>query len=148
MILLVDTNRKYRRYRPNPSEKVQLANNGLQWVLSSNVSALGINDDDLIIRFHNGSLYQYEGQAKHFKPMLSSNSKGSYVWIHLRRKKVPYKKIGALPLNEDVETSDDDIFNLIDMEGLAFLTKLQAMGMFIPNATSGLDLIGIEALLR
>jgi hypothetical protein len=148
MTLLIDKNREYRRFRPSPAEKVQLANNGLQWVLSSNVSAIGINDNDLIIRFHNGSMYEYPNQAELFKPMMASNSKGHFVWVKLRRPRVPYRKIGALPLMDDVEATDEDIFTLIDTEGLAFLTKLKSMGMFIPDASNGLDLVGIEALLR
>ena len=56
MILLEDKNREYKRYRMNPSEKIQLANNGLQWVLSSNVSAIGVSGKDLVIWFHNGSM--------------------------------------------------------------------------------------------
>ena len=59
MKLLIDKNRDYRRYRPDPAEKIALANNGLQWVLSSNVSAIGTNGNDLIVRFHNGSLNIY-----------------------------------------------------------------------------------------
>ena len=92
MILLEDKNREYKRFRPNVSEKIQLANNGLQWVLSSNVSALGTNEDSLIIRFHNGSFYEYPNQAKLFEDMLKSNSKGHFVWVKLRRPKVAYKK--------------------------------------------------------
>ena len=63
MKLLQDKNRKYRRYGYGSGEKIKLANYGLQWVLSSNVSAIGVAGDDLIVRFHNGSLYQYDGKG-------------------------------------------------------------------------------------
>ena len=148
MIRLIDKNREYKRFRPSASEKIALANNGLQWVLSSNVSALGVNDNDLIIRFQNGSLYKYPNQAKLYEPMLQSNSKGHFVWVKLRRPKVAYQKIGALPLENDIETTDEDIFNLVDLEGLAVMARLQALGMFIPNAQQGLDLVGLTDLLR
>ena len=57
MIQLEDKNRLYKRFRHSPSEKVKLAENGLQWVNSSNVSAVGKYDDDLIIRFHKSTCY-------------------------------------------------------------------------------------------
>ena len=147
MILLEDKNREYKRFRPNVSEKIQLANNGLQWVLSSNVSALGTNEDSLIIRFHNGSLYEYPNQAKLFEDMLKSNSKGHFVWVKLRRPKVAYKKIGSLPFKSDSEVTDEEIFKLVELQGLAVMKRLQQMGMFIPNIEQTLNFIGLEALL-
>jgi hypothetical protein len=147
MKLLEDKNRKYRRYRQTPSEKIQLANNGLQWVLSSNVSAIGVQDNSLIIRFHNGSIYEYPNQAKLFDAMLQSNSKGHFVWVKLRRPKVAYKKIGSLPFKDDDQVTDDEFFKLIDNEGLDFVRKLTAMGLFIPEQANTLNLIGIDALL-
>ena len=147
MIQLVDKGRDYKRLRPNPTEKVKLANNGLQWVLSSNVSAIGTNGNDLIIRFHNGSLYEYPNQAKLYEPMLQSNSKGHFVWVKLRYPKVAYQKIGSLPLAGDEEATDEDIFNLLDLAGLAVMTRLKQLGMFIPDATKGLDLISLNGLL-
>lgn len=144
MIRLVDLNREYKRLRPNVSEKIQLANNGLQWVLSSNVSAIGVNDNDLIIRFHNGSMYAYPNQAKLFDKMLASNSKGHFVWVKLRRPKVAYQKIGSLPFKDDEQVTDDEVFNLVDSEGLALERRLRDMGMFIPNLQN--DLLGLLSL--
>jgi len=147
MVLLVDKNREFKRYRPSPVEKIKLANNGLQWVLSSNVSAVGTIGDDLVIRFHNGSLYQYLKQAKLFDKMLASNSKGHYVWEKLRKPGIPFNKIGALPLDNDVDVTDDELLKLVDDRGKATDQKLIDMGMFIPTATDGLNLIGLQALL-
>jgi len=147
MTRLEDAHREYKRYRPSPDEKVKLANNGLQWVLSSNVSAVGKYNDDLIIRFHNGSLYKYPGQAKLYDPMIASNSKGHFVWSRLRKPKVAYMKIGSLPLPDDVKATDEDLMALVDTQGMAMDEKLRAMGLFIPLATNGLDLIGLNALL-
>jgi hypothetical protein len=112
------------------------------------VSAVGVDSGDLIVRFQNGSLYRYPNQAKLYEPMLQSNSKGHFVWVKLRRPKLSYQKIGSLPLKSDIEFSDKDIFDLIDLEGLAVMTKLQALGMFIPNVSQGLDLVGLTDLLR
>lgn len=148
MTLLEDKNRKYRRWRLSPSEKIQLANNGLQWVLSSNVSAIGIDGEDLIVRFHNGSMYRYYGAGNMFDAMMKSASKGHFVWAKLRKPKVPYKKIGMLPFREDEKVTDDDLFTLIDTRGEAVDQRLREMGMFIPTVTSDLGLIGLNDLLN
>ena len=140
MIRLEDKGRKYKRFRPSPSEKIQLANSGLQWVLSSNVSAIGMDGEDLIVRFHNGSMYRYIGAGKLYDDMLKSNSKGHFVWVKLRRPKVPYEKIGALRFTGDQEVSDDDLFNLIDTDGLETMQKLKDFGLFIPELASDLGL--------
>ena len=55
-ILLYDENIKGRkdlprRIRPSAVQKQVLAENGLQWVLSSFISAIGEDENDLIIRF-------------------------------------------------------------------------------------------------
>lgn len=147
MELLRDPHRAYRRLRPNPAEKIQLANAGLQWVLSSNVSGIGVNDNDLIIRFHNGSIYEYPNQAKLFEPMMNSNSKGGFVWARLRRPRVAYRKIGALPFKDDDQVTDDEVFALVDREGLALLARLTQMGLYVPNGNTPLDLIGLSELI-
>lgn len=118
MIRLEDKGRTYKRYRPSSEEKIILADKGMQWVLSSNVSAIGVKDDDLIIRFQNGSLYSYSKQAKKLPNILQSNSKGKWVWAHLRRKNVPYRRIGSMPFETDTLMSDSDMFEKIDREGI------------------------------
>ncbi len=157
MELLQDKNREYRRLRPNINEKLKLAQAGLQWTLSSNVSAVGKSGDALIIRFHNGSLYKYPNQAKLFDPMLASNSKGHFVWVKLRRTNVAYEKIGALPLDDDLEISDDDIMSLVKDEGVAVEKRLRALGIFIPTyeqalgvtlATNNLNGLGVIDLFK
>ena len=108
-VILEDKNRDYKRIRPSPAEKMKLRNAGLQWTLSSNISAVGVVDNDLIIRFHNGSLYKYPNNAEHFAPMLNSNSKGKYFWRKLRRPGASYIKIGSLPLPEDTTETDEEV---------------------------------------
>lgn len=110
MELLQDKGRDYRRYRPSPDEKIILANNGLQYVLSSNVSAVATDGDDLIIRFINGSLYSYPNRGHLINDILRSNSKGRWVHQHLRKGGVTYSKIGSLPLKSDIPLEDSQIF--------------------------------------
>jgi len=123
MRLLQDANRDYRRYRHDIREKAFLKLNGLQDVLSSNVSAVGTRNKDLIIRFHNGSIYEYANQGSRFDSLLASNSKGRWVWRFLRRARVPYKKTGIIPLPDDLDVTDEDIFQEIDNQYLSDLTQ-------------------------
>lgn len=116
---------------PSASQKIQLANAGLQWVRSSNVSGVGVDGNDLIIRFLNGSLYRYPNQAKLFDNMMKSSSKGHFVWERLRRPKVAYQKIGTLPFDNDPQVSDEDIFNLVDREGLEVAQRLAQLGVAV-----------------
>ncbi len=120
---LDEPRRDYQRFRHTPSEKLHLANNGLQHVLSSNVSAFGVDGNDLIVRFHNGSLYQYEGVADLYEKALQSNSKGKWVWRNLRRKPIIYRKIGSLPLPDDIGLTDEDIFKQFDDRYVRDLTR-------------------------
>jgi hypothetical protein len=108
-ILLEDKNRPYKRLRHTPREKVQLINAGFQHVLSSNVSAIATQGDDLVIRFHGGSTYAYKGKADLYKPMLNSNSKGKYVWSKLIRPKASYRKVGSITFSGDEEFTDRDL---------------------------------------
>lgn len=114
---------KYKRFRHSIREKAFLQLNGLQHVLSSNVSAVGTKNNALIIRFHNGSVYEYPGKAEQMESILGSNSKGKWVWRFLRRARVPYKKIGAVPLPDDIGVTDDEIFQEIDNRYLSDLTQ-------------------------
>jgi hypothetical protein len=133
MQLLEDFNRDYQRYRHDIKEKAFLGLNGLQHVLSSNVSSVGVKENnqivgnekgkDLIIRFHNGSMYSYRNRGDDYEKLLNSNSKGKWVWRNLRRKNVPYVKIGVLPLPDDLGVTDDDIFQEIDNRYVKDLTR-------------------------
>ena len=114
MILLQDKNRDYRRYDHTGIERFQLAKAGFQAVQSSNVSAVGVSGDDLMIRFHNGSVYRYFGMADSLMSILSSNSKGKWVWRFLRRAGVPYELVGVLELPDDLTVTDQELFELDD----------------------------------
>ena len=126
MILLKDEGRDYQRYSHTTTERLYLKKQGFQHVQSSNVSAVARRDDDMIIRFHNGSLYRYSGQGERVDDILKSNSKGKWVWRHLRRKRVPYEKIGTLPLPDDLGITDDDLFK--DLEEKYFKDLVSVIG--------------------
>lgn len=147
MIQLVDKGRKYKRFEYTPKEKTYLATQGLRWVLSSNVSAVGTSDTSLIIRFVNGSMYEYPNMAERYDEMFRANSKGKWVWRHIRRAGVPYRKIGSLPLPSDEELTDDELFDIINNQGLEDDRRLAQLGLFIANPNATLDLIGLNDLL-
>lgn len=106
---VVQENRQYQRILPSDKSIDILESKGFEWVFSSNVSAIAKRGTALIIRFHNGSIYSYENQARNYERMMASASKGKWVWRFLRRPQVPYKKIGSLPLAEDTAETDEEI---------------------------------------
>jgi hypothetical protein len=91
---------------------------------------VGVKGESLIIRFHNGSMYEYPNQASQYENMLKSNSKGKWVWRNLRRKNVLYRKIGVLPLPDDIGVTDEEIFQEIDNRYMADLTRHVAVPVF------------------
>lgn len=123
MIKLSEKARGYERYRHTAKEKVFLQLNGLQHVLSSNVSSVGTKENALIIRFHNGSVYEYPGRAADLENILKSNSKGKWVWRNLRRRNAPYRKVGKIPLPDDIGVTDEEIFQEIDNRYMSDLVQ-------------------------
>jgi len=122
-VLLEDKGRPYQRLRHTPEERQYLATNGLQFVLSSNISAIGRLGDTLIIRFHNGSLYEYPGSGDaHYDSILKANSKGGYFWKNIREPDLPYNRIGALRLPGDIQIEDTELF--ADIEKKSKLVKV------------------------
>jgi len=130
MELLEDKGRKYQRFRFTPRERAFLSLNGFQPVLSSNVAGVGVRENNLMIRFHNGSVYEYINQANRYDDILQSNSKGQWVWRNLRRRNIPYKKVGALPLADDIGVTDEQIFQEIDNRYLSDLTQFIDVPVF------------------
>lgn len=119
-ILLYDENIKGRkglprRIRPSAAQKQVLAEKGLQWVLSSFISAIGDDEGDLVIRFHNGSLYRYYGFAPHMDKMLGATSKGKYFWRHIRDTK-NYVREGELKFKTDLAMEDTELFESMQAE--------------------------------
>lgn len=108
-VRLEDKNRDFKRLRHTPQEKAQLSRAGFQHVLSSNVSAIAKDKNNLVVRFHGGATYSYSNQADLYEPMLRSNSKGRFVWQKLIRKKVPFRKVGSVTFKDDAQFSDRDL---------------------------------------
>jgi hypothetical protein len=94
------------------------------------VAGVGIRENNLMIRFHNGSVYEYTNQASRYDDILKSNSKGQWVWRNLRRRNIPYKKVGALPLADDIGVTDKQIFQEIDNRYLSDLTQFVDVPIF------------------
>lgn len=123
MTLLQDKNRDYRRWDHSGIERFTLAKAGFQAVQSSNVSAVGVSENDLLIRFHNGSVYKYYDMAERYQSILSSNSKGKWVWRFLRRAGVPYVRIADFPLPDDLDMTDEELFDIGDRKYYEEMTE-------------------------
>jgi hypothetical protein len=109
MATVVQEKRTYQRILHSDTSEKKLNEAGFETVFSSNVSAIAVRGDDLIIRFHNSSIYSYANQGKNYERMMAAASKGKWVWRFLRRPNVPYAKIGTLPLPEDTTETDEEI---------------------------------------
>lgn len=133
-ILLYDENIKFRadmttprRIQPSAVQKQQLAEWGLQWVRSSFISAVGYLDNDLYIRFWNGSYYVYYGFADHYDKILQAISKGRYFIQNIRPTK-SYDKLGDLPLPQDLKIDDTSLFKAIEQEYNAVILEMYKRG--------------------
>ena len=82
--------RQYQRFKHTDREKKILEKQGFTPVVSSNVSAIARDEKILFVRFHDSSVYAYPRSGGLFDRMLSSASKGKFVWDELIRKNVPY----------------------------------------------------------
>ena len=102
------------KIRHTAKQKQLLSNQGFQFVSSSNVSAIAHDDKDLIIRFHNGSVYTYPNRAKQYDSLLKASSHGKWVWKYLRRSNAAFKKTGTIPFKSDKNITDDELFANID----------------------------------
>lgn len=105
-IQLEDLNRKYKRIRQSARDVLYLDQLGFVETMSSNVSAIMRDGEDLLIRFHNDSVYRYFGQGYHFDSMLKSSSKGNYVWVHFRWKQIPFLQEQSIVLPSGVQHSN------------------------------------------
>ena len=109
MAHVVQEDRQYQRILLSEDSEAKLESKGFEVLFSSNVSAAAKRGDDLIIRFHNGSIYSYANQGKNYLQLIAASSHGKWVWRFLRRPQVPYAKIGSLPLPEDTLETDEEI---------------------------------------
>lgn len=130
----------YRRIRQTPRQIMYLERNNLQWVNSSFISAIGVRDNDLVIRFHNASQYIYYGYANHYDRMLAANSKGQYFNRNIRKTK-RYEKIDNLPFPESELTprpieklTDEMLFRALDFDYIKKISpELVGETIFIDN---------------
>lgn len=59
-------------------------------VVSSNVSSVGRDGDDLLVKFRSGTTYRYKGAGSHLQRMLQANSVGRYLNEHIKKEQYPY----------------------------------------------------------
>jgi len=117
---------EYKRILTPVSDQITLKEKGYTPFFSSNVSAGQRDGDDLFIRFHNGSIYQYPKQGKNFGDLLLSPSKGKWVWQNLRRKNVSFSKVGSFPLTGDRDLTDEELFTEIKKQKISIQQPLIA----------------------
>ena len=98
--------KKYDRLKHTDDEVKTLRVRGFVPVVSSNVSAVGKDDKDLIVRFHCGATYVYPGSEDLYQPMLNASSKGRFVWNRIRKAGVRYFRTRNYNLKDDVEDRD------------------------------------------
>lgn len=109
---------EYERIKTSVDNQRILREKGWTPVFSSNVSAIQRRLNNLYIRFHNSSIYVYPQQGSKFGELLTSPSKGKWVWDNLRRKNVAYSKVGSLPLEGDRDLTDKELEAEIMKRGL------------------------------
>jgi hypothetical protein len=59
---------------------------------STNLEAAGVDGDDLVISFKNGSTYRYPGASGHFDSLLAAESPGSYFAKFIRNE-YPFRRM-------------------------------------------------------
>ena len=131
---------EYERILTSVENQQILRSQGYTPVFSSNVSGIQRKGNDLYIRFHNASIYVYPNQGNRFNDLLLSPSKGKWVWRELRRKNVAYSQVGSLPLDGDLDLSNDEMMERIKEEGL--LVQALIMLKATSPITQGLNLLG------
>ena len=122
---------EYERIKTSVDNQRILKEQGYTPVYSSNVSAIQRQLKDLYIRFHNGSVYVYPGSGDMFNDLLTSSSKGKWVWANLRRPNKPYNKVGSMPLEGDRDFTDVELEQELERLGLLVqaIAKLEALGV-------------------
>ena len=101
-----DELKKYDRLKHTDPEKQYLRLRGFVPVVSSNVSAVAKDGDDLIVRFHGGATYVYPNSGNLYQPMLDASSKGRFVWNRLRKAGKRYFRTRNYNIENDVESRD------------------------------------------
>ena len=151
----LNEHRKYQRLVPTEGESKYLARRGFRSVVSSNVSAVAKDGETLIVRFHGGATYGYPTSGDRYYDMLNASSKGRFVWTELRRAGVPYYRMGAVNIDDDVEpvrTPHDgasvDGHSDGHSEGRTLLAALALSTMVAPSDLLSIGIIAGLALVR
>ena len=114
---------KYPKIRLSKQEREYLKKHDLAAVVSSFISAIGVKDGDLLIRFRNGSIYTYFSVDDLYDNFLKARSKGKYFWKHIRRPGIPFIKGGVMPLPSDLKVKDSELMNDLQDELMENLFK-------------------------
>lgn len=89
---------QYEKHRPTLKERRELGKYGFIPLTSSNVSAIATQEDSLLVRFLNESVYRYPGKANLFDAFATALSPGRFVWNFLRRTNAKYEFLGKLSI--------------------------------------------------
>ena len=148
MPTVIQEKRKYKRLMPTVRETAILSREGFTPLASSNVSAASERNGDLFIRFWNGSLYRYPNQGKNFERLVGAASHGKWVWRFLRRPEVPYERVGSLPLDRDLDITDEELFEdmtRIKVEDVSQVT-MRELDLFNQKAVGLINLVSASEI--
>lgn len=111
---------QYDKNVHDAQQRQELRRSGFHPVVSSFVSAFGAQGDDLYVRYVDGKVFKYIGQAYLLDDALSAGSHGQFVWKNLFRKNIKGLEVGTLPLEtgtsrmlelEDSGIAQDTLFD-------------------------------------
>jgi len=143
----LNENRKYQRLVHTEGESKYLARRGFRSVVSSNVSAVAKDGETLIVRFHGGATYGYPTSGDRYYDLLNASSKGRFVWTELRRAGVPYYRMGAVNIADDVEPVRTPYEGAGDA-GQTLLAALALSTMVAPTELLSVGIIAGLSLVR
>ena len=115
----------YKRIRQTVEQNTELGRLGYVTVNSSFISAIGVFGDNLRIRFHNGSVYEYYGFANRFDAMMRALSKGQYFNREIRPTK-NFAKLGNIDFSGGnvMALEDNEVFTQIETQDFARMIML------------------------
>ena len=114
---------EYPRIKTSVENQKILRDSGYTPVFSSNVSAIQRTGADLFIRFHNGNVYQYPRKGNRYGDLLTSPSKGKWVWANLRATNAPFTKVGDFPLTGDLDLTTSQMEDRLAQIGKLAIAK-------------------------
>lgn len=100
--------RRNEFYRLNIDEKAFLTLHGFQWVNSRNISGYKFDNNNLLLRLHNGSTYIFRDIIGKISFKLSTTIREDLIGKFLR-KGVEYNFVGILVMDSDSTENDKDL---------------------------------------